>query len=959
MAQHRFVQFFDEDAPVSIERLGGKCASLATMTGAGMPVPPGFAVTTEAFDAFLEESGIAGDIEQRLARIDIDRIDRVDVISSAIRERIAYHRVPDAVRAEVIEAYRELQSRFDTEVPLAVRSSATAEDLPGASFAGQQDTYLWVVGEESTLSHIRRCWASLFTSRAIIYRLKNDIPHTGLSMSVGVMKMVNSATSGVAMTLNPVNGDRSKVVVDASYGVGEMVVSGEVTPDNLVVDKVMRTITGRTIGDKHAELVPEPEAGHLLRRDVEQDRRERCCLSDEQILAVADLAVAAEKHYDCPQDIEWAFDADLPEGENLLLLQARPETVHSKKTPTVGSSDEQAASTEYASKAGEAVSGTMKRFPKPSELTVPPGAEGWEELYPYHLRFSTMDGSEDDKFWFCDSQHWPTVFKPFETIGGEFAVKCLGQYNARHLLIPTANGIEFKIHLGYLYMSPLGVPEEQVAGRAPEFERRIQHYFGNWDELLDAWRTRVRGTIDEMEALTFEPLPDAVPYEAFAAGRATDGTEVLLENYDRLIQLCYQNWQYHFEFLNLGYLAYLEFFGFCKEVFPGIPDQAIAKMVQGVDMELFRPDDELKELAALGVEHDLDDAFADVDDVEGTLTRIGGMTGGQAWISRYEQAQDPWFNFTVGNGFYGHDKYWLEHQEIPLGYIKDYMRRLREGQEIKRPVDALIADRDRVIEGYRSTLEGDTLATFDEKRALAAMAYPYVENHNFYIEHWTMGVFWRKVRELSNVFVDAGFWADPADMLYLNRGEVRDAFYDLTTAWGVGAVPTGPRYWPAEIERRTGIVTALKTARPQPALNSPPAEITEPFTMMLYGITTEQVQQWLGDDDSAEEGVITGMAASPGCVEGIARVIHDSDQLAEIEQGDILVTTITAPSWGPIFGKLAATVTDIGGMMSHAAIVCREYGLPAVTGTGNGSTTIQNGQRVRVDGNSGRVEVLS
>lgn len=601
---------------------------------------------------------------------------------------------------------------------------------------------------------------------------------------------------------------------------------------------------------------------------------------------------------------------------------------------------------------------TLKSFPKPSALPVPDGAEGWEDLYPYFLSFRNLSGDEDEKFWFCDSQHWPTVFKPFETIGGEFAVKCLGQYNTRHLLIPPANGIEFKIHLGYLYMSPVPVPEGEIASRVPEFERRAGHYFQNWDSMLDGWHTKVRGTIAEMEALSFESLPDAVPFDDIVAGVAKDGSEKLMESYDRLIQLCYQNWQYHFEFLNLGYLAYLDFFGFCKQLFPGIPDQSIAKMVQGVDMELFRPDDELKKLALLAVEKGLQPAFSDTDDVQGTLDRIAALDGGAEWLVAWTEAQDPWFNFTVGNGFYGHDKYWIEHLEIPLGYVKDYVRRVDEGHQILRPVDELVAERDRVVSEYRDLVPAELVADFDAKVGLAATAYPYVENHNFYIEHWTMGVFWRKVRQLGRVFADAGFWADQSDLLYLTRGEVRDAIFDLVTGWAVGAEPTGPHYWPKEIERRRGIIDALSSQRPQPALNTPPAEITEPFTMMLYGITTEQVQQWLGDDDSAESGTITGMAASPGVAEGPARVVTHADQLGEVQEGEILVATITAPSWGPIFGKIKATVTDIGGMMSHAAIVCREYALPAVTGTGNGSTTIRTGQRIRVDGNTGRVELL-
>ena len=600
----------------------------------------------------------------------------------------------------------------------------------------------------------------------------------------------------------------------------------------------------------------------------------------------------------------------------------------------------------------------LKSFPKPSELTVPAGAEGWEKLYPYNLVFQNLSGAEDEKFWFCDSQHWPTVFKPFETIGGEFAVKCLGQYNTRHLMIPPANGIEFKIHLGYLYMSPVPVPEHEIPGRVPEFERRAGHYFQNWDTLLAAWKLKVRATIDEMESLNFAPLPDMVPFDDIVSGKAKDGSEVLMESYDRLIQLCYQNWQYHFEFLNLGYLAYLDFFSFCKEIFPGIPDLAVAKMVQGVDMELFRPDDELKKLAALAVELGLQSCFENTDDVTGTLERIQALDSSKRWVEEYTAAQDPWFNFTVGNGFYGHDKYWIEHQDIPLSYIKDYIRRLEAGHDIMRPVAELVAERDRITAEYRDLVDAEHQATFDAKRGLAATAYPYVENHNFYIEHWTMGVFWRKVRQLGAVFVDAGFWSLPEDMLYLTRGEVRDAIFDLVTGWAVGAEATGPHYWPQEIERRRGIFDALASQRPQPALNTPPAEITEPFTMMLYGITTEQVQHWLDSEDGSDDGSITGMAASPGVVEGRARVVTHADHLGEVQEGEILVATITAPSWGPIFGKIKATVTDIGGMMSHAAIVCREYGLPAVTGTGSASTTIKTGQLIRVDGTSGRVEIL-
>ncbi|MFD1505751.1 phosphoenolpyruvate synthase [Georgenia yuyongxinii] len=326
-----YVQFFDAGLAPEHDLLGGKCASLVSMTAAGMPVPPGFAVTTALYDAFLADAGIAADISRLLAGIDADDVTDVDAASAQIRDEICSRAIPEPLRTATRAAYDELMARCGGEVPVAVRSSATAEDLPGASFAGQQDTYLWLTGWDEVREHIRRCWASLYTSRAIIYRLRNDIPDEGLSIAVAVQKMVNARTSGVAMTLDPTNGDRSKIVIDASYGLGEMVVSGQVTPDNVSLDKVMLTVVGEHLGDKHAELVPDPASRALVEREVDAERRARRSLTDTELVAVATMAKRAEKHYGCPQDIEWAIDADLPDGENLLLLQSRPETVWSAK----------------------------------------------------------------------------------------------------------------------------------------------------------------------------------------------------------------------------------------------------------------------------------------------------------------------------------------------------------------------------------------------------------------------------------------------------------------------------------------------------------------------------------------------------------------------------------------------------------------------------------------------------
>jgi pyruvate,water dikinase len=326
---------FDSSETPEHDRLGGKCTSLVIMTGAGMPVPPGFAVTTEAFDAVMNQTTLRDHILKHLQNLDPNDVVDVDTRAAHIRELIMTQEVPTDVRDATIAAFRSLMAYCGgDDTPVAVRSSATAEDLPDASFAGQQDTYLWVVGEQDVLQKIRECWASLYTARAITYRMANNISDDGLSMAVAVQKMVNARTSGVAMTIDPTNGDRSKIVVDSSWGLGEMVVSGEVTPDNFVIDKIMLHIVKRIISDKHEELVPSGH-GTVIRKEVDADRRYSPSLSDAELITVARLAKSAERHYGSVQDIEWAIDADLPPENNVLLLQSRPETVWSQKKQEV------------------------------------------------------------------------------------------------------------------------------------------------------------------------------------------------------------------------------------------------------------------------------------------------------------------------------------------------------------------------------------------------------------------------------------------------------------------------------------------------------------------------------------------------------------------------------------------------------------------------------------------------
>jgi pyruvate,water dikinase len=599
------------------------------------------------------------------------------------------------------------------------------------------------------------------------------------------------------------------------------------------------------------------------------------------------------------------------------------------------------------------------RFPSPFEIETPDGAEGWQELYTYSSLFSEDRRSyEDGGFWFHDGVHWPEAMTPWDTTFLEFAIASLSQYNTRHYLIPPAYGVDYRVLNGYVYLSPVPAPEEEIAARVPHFMERAGFYFENWDRLYEDWLVKVRGLVQELTELEFAPLPEMEPLEVITSGVGKGSGNDLLASYHRLIDLGLMLWQYHFEFLNLGYAAYLDFFGFCKAAFPSIPDLAIAKMVAGVDVDLFRPDDELKRLARLAVSSRIDDRF-DAGDMATTWEKLGSDEAGREWIAQWEKAAEPWFNFSTGSGFYHSDKIWIENVEVPVGYIIDYIAKVKEGVDLDRPMAALHAERDRVVSEYRELLDSDEdRAAFDAKLGLSRTVFPYVENHNFYIEHWAHSVIWRKMRDLGRVLQGAGFIAESDDVFMFKRSELGDVLWDLCSAWSVGAPSRGPSYWPAEVERRHRIHTALKAWSAPPALGIPPEVVTEPFTVMLWGITSDSVSAWLSSGDAGEDGQLSGFAASPGLVEGPARVIFSADQVGEIEDGEILVAPLTAPSWAPVFGKIKATVTDVGGMMSHAAIVCREYGLPAVTGTAFGTKTIKTGQMLRVDGNTGKVSVL-
>jgi pyruvate,water dikinase len=324
------ILWFEECSRDALPLVGGKNANLGEMVGAGIRVPPGFAVSSQAFQFHMDNTGLWEMVTGSLKDVSPDDIKAISGAGHSIRQSILSTPMPEDTKEEILAAYHALCDKVGiANLPVAVRSSATAEDLDEASFAGQQDSYLWIWGEREVIGATHKCWASLFTDRAITYRMRAGFPHEKVLISVGIQKMVNSRAAGVMFTLDPVTGDKSKITIDANWGFGESIVQGIVSPDNFVVIKDTLEIKSSYIGQKTQKVVAK-ECGTIV-EPVAQEEQTSPCVSVAEVLELARLAMRIESHYGSPQDIEWAIDKDRPFPKSVFATQSRPVTAAGKR----------------------------------------------------------------------------------------------------------------------------------------------------------------------------------------------------------------------------------------------------------------------------------------------------------------------------------------------------------------------------------------------------------------------------------------------------------------------------------------------------------------------------------------------------------------------------------------------------------------------------------------------------
>lgn len=325
MSSNELIGWFADISLRDRPTVGGKGGSLGELTQAGIVVPPGFVVQTRAFECFVAAAERRTPVRARVTSLRADDLESQERTATELQQQLMQEPLPADLRDALVSAHAQLCAG-DANTPVAVRSSATTEDAEDASFAGLQDTILWVKGVAALEQALRQCWASLYSVPSMAYRLRKALPEEGVAMAVVVQKMVDARTAGVMFTRSPTTGDRSVVVIEGAWGLGSAVVSGEVTPDRFVVAKLTSEITTRDIRDKHVMHVPLPQGG-TAERETPEAQRNTPCLSDDEIQQLKDMGRRIEKHYGRPQDIEWAFD----QAGALQILQSRPETVWATK----------------------------------------------------------------------------------------------------------------------------------------------------------------------------------------------------------------------------------------------------------------------------------------------------------------------------------------------------------------------------------------------------------------------------------------------------------------------------------------------------------------------------------------------------------------------------------------------------------------------------------------------------
>ena len=612
------------------------------------------------------------------------------------------------------------------------------------------------------------------------------------------------------------------------------------------------------------------------------------------------------------------------------------------------------------------------RFMDPHDVPAPEGVEGWERMYSPAYLF-TPEGEdpertkyESERLWVWDSLHQPPVPWPMSTdLYDTTWWPRLNQMNTNVFCLPPAAGLDHRMLYGNSYLSSTPITDPELVGeRAQQFEKRAGHYFANWDEMMESLRKRHMENSEAMSKITFEDLPNVVDESEVTSYKGTYCYTEMEIKWRKMVDLWEIGFDYHFEAFNIAHAAHLAFADVCKNNFPDITDDTVAKFVMGVGADIYRPDEVVQKLARLAMDLGVRDAILQPGSFSEVESRLKETNEGRKWIDGLEAEKYPWFYFTTGYSIITpNDKCWIEDMDLPLALLREYIEKLKRGEVIERDMAGLTAASDKIFNEYRDMVAEENRPQFDQLRALDRNTSPHIEGHMFWFECLHNFQIRRALDELGAIFTNCGLMNELGDMWYLRLCEVEELIKDyirFKTTDPFNGKPPSAWFWKKEIDWRKDTCKRLAEWQPPNVLGVAPAEIQDPFYIGLWGITTERIALWHESADTKPEEITSmkGFQAAPGVAEGPARVLTDVSRIGEVKLGEVLVCRTTAPSWGPVFGKIKAVVADVGGMMSHSAIVSREYGIPAVTGTGNSTLVVKTGDVIKVDGDNGVASIV-
>ena len=849
-----------DDVSATLERVGGKGSSLARLAAAGLPVPPGFHITTAAYRLFVARYRLQEQILAAVSTASPDQPVTCDAAAQTIATLFAEHPMPDEVVSAIRQAYTRLGGG---DLPVAVRSSATAEDLPDLSFAGQQETYLNMHGEAQILDAVKRCWASLWTARAINYRIRNHIAAASVSLAVVVQELVPADAAGIMFTANPVTGRHDQIMINAAWGLGEAIVGGLVTPDTVVVDKNSGAIVTYEINEKDVMTMRTPTGTH--EEPVPADQCRQAALNPAQVAELARIGVRIEELYGQPMDIEWALSAD-----RFFILQARPITTLHHKNQEVKSQ----------------------------------GIDAWNDSLTVDCLWTRGNAGEavPDVVTPCSRSLLQIVFDdmmPTLFIGGYSPVGYIGgrlymNLSVMMTMFAVVGGSRKRL------FETIG----DIFGRVPDDLEIPLLPVSRWSVLRTVLpavlrnRRRIRGNVKRLPAFlaTAAARGAELMTRIQAASSPTDLTRLWQDELLPYLHEC----NYMLEAGTKG-----DGGAFIKV------RNTLRKLVGDADTNtlLLATNSGTNQLASLGPLQGLTQLMRGEID-RATFTRQYGHHSPHLFeISYPRPAEDP---------------HWIDQQlaglrEAPTDIVT-LLARQKEAQEaawdrFQRRYPRQAAKMRRQIARARTSAHEREATRSEQARVF-----------------WPLRAFVLRAGELTG-YGEKLFFLSIQEILALLEGSDtalssipdRQAIYA-----GYCALPSYPALirghfdpfqWAANQERRSDVFDASGVSAPS-------------------------------------SGAITGFPGAPGTVEGRARVVLTVEEGEQLQAGEILVTTVTNVGWTPLFPRAVAVVTDVGAPLSHAAIVARELGIPAVVGCGNATMRLHTGDWLRVNGELGTVEIL-